>query len=187
MVTYLAFLRGINVSGQKQIKMNDLAALFIGLGAEDVRTYIQSGNVVFRYPDSDLPALIRLISGKIFEKYGFEVPVLIRTASELREMLARNSFTDEIITDANQPYVTFLSEEPAIENLEKLNSEHYEPDRFRVLGRAIYLYCPGGYGQTKLSNAFLEKKLKVTATTRNWKTIQALVNLADQAAGRVKN
>ena len=183
MEAYIALLRGINVSGQKQIRMSDLKELFAALGAEAVSTYIQSGNVVFRHRTSSIPELIRQIEEKIAEKYGFEVSVLIRTATEIKNILEHNPFAGETGLEPNQPYVTILSGKPIADNIQTIDPILYEPDRFVIREKEIYQCFPNGYGQTKLTNALFEKKLKVTATTRNWKTIQALVTMAELISG----
>jgi uncharacterized protein (DUF1697 family) len=175
METYIAILRGINVSGQKKINMNDLKNLFAESGFKNIRTYIQSGNVVFNCDKTDESQLARKIGEKITEKYNFAVPVIIRTAAAAENVLKRNPLLNENNTD--KLHVTFLAEVPKPENVEKIKGFQAGSDRFSILGREIYLYCPDGYGNTKLSNNFFENKLKVTATTRNWRTVNELYKI----------
>jgi uncharacterized protein (DUF1697 family) len=179
MATYISILRGINVSGQKLIRMEDLKSLYEGLGFRNVRTYIQSGNVIFNSDlNSPIPEISRKIAKAIEEKYFFLVPVIIRTAHEMNRIHSSNPFLKEAGIDNEKLHVTFLEEAPALADISALQNFNYPPDRFIINGKEIYLYCPGGYGNTKLSNTFFEKKLHVQATTRNWKTVGTLVSLA---------
>ena len=179
MPTYISFLRGINVSGQKKIIMADLVRLYEGLGFTNVQTYIQSGNVIFtdnkNNPDQK-PA--QQIEAAILSRYRFAVPVLVRTGKELQEVVAGNPFLQEPGIDPAKLHLTMLQSPPPAEYQAALAAANYSPDRFIIKDLNIYVYCPGGYGKTKLTNSFLEKKLKVTATTRNWRTVQQLVALA---------
>lgn len=177
-ITYIAILRGINVSGQKIIRMDDLQRLFGSFGFRDVSTYIQSGNVVFRTPETKNEMLLKRITGGILSAFGFSVPVIIRTASQLETIIAENPFLKEKDILADKLHVTFLSEVPAAELKKKLETLEFGNDRFVLAEKEIWLYCPGGYGNTKLSNGFFETKLKVTATTRNWNTVKKLLELS---------
>jgi uncharacterized protein (DUF1697 family) len=179
MTTFISMLRGINVSGQKQIRMADLKALYEGLGFGNVFTYIQSGNVIF---NTDLNITAQKLSAKIanaiLEKYGFNVPVIIRTAHEIREVITANPFQQLKGHLPEKLYVTFLEEKPQSAIIEKINHFDFLPDKFIIIESEIYLDCAAGYGTTKLSNTFFENKLKVRATTRNWNTVNKLLELA---------
>ena len=179
MKTYISLLRGINVSGQKSIKMTDLKELYYNLGFLQVETYIQSGNVVFRteQQSSDLE-LSRKIEDSISEKYGFDVPVVIRSLPEMIDAVEANPFAKDNSIDYQKVYISFISEKPnpiLVENLSKLD---YSPESFHVINQEVYLHCPIGYGNTKLSNNFFENRLKVKATTRNWNTSNKLIEIA---------
>ena len=179
METYISILRGINVSGQKKILMTDLKALYETLGFENVSTYIQSGNVIFTTRKLLLNKdLTKKIEEAIFKKYDFDVPVIIRTGDEMEKVLAANPLLKEKNINVEKFHATFLEEEPSPEKIKLTRDLDYSPDKFRILGKEVYLYCPNGYGSTKLSNIFFESKLKVKATTRNWKTVNQLVVLA---------
>lgn len=176
MPVYLSILRGINVSGQKKIQMADLKKLYEELKLKNVITYIQSGNVLFEAANAK--GLAKKIQEKIFEKYAFEVPVIIREGSELEAVVNINPFLKKANTQMDRLYVTFLEQEAQLDFIKKLDSSLYLPDEFKILGKEIYLHVPkDGYGNTKLSNNFFENKLKVTATTRNWKTTCELLRL----------
>ncbi len=181
MQTFISILRGINVSGQKKILMTDLKSLYEGLKFSNVKTYIQSGNVSFKTKEklSDVQ-LAGKIEKAIYKRYSFEVPVIIRNEDELKKIISSNPFMREKNNDAKRLYVTFLSEIPAKENIRSVESIDFLPDKFIFIGKEIYLRVANGYGETKISNNFLEKKLKVKATTRNWNTVNQLLEMALQ-------
>ncbi|HVM86902.1 MAG TPA: DUF1697 domain-containing protein [Puia sp.] len=178
MNTYISILRGINVSGSKVIKMDLLKKIFKDAGFKNVQTYIQSGNVIFQSKKSAIEDLQKKIANEIFLQTKFEVPVLVLEPHELKETLDNNPFLTARREDIQFLHVTFLSGTPLMENIRKVKGD-YLTDEFIFKGKNIYLYCPNGYGRTKLNNNFFENKLKLTATTRNWKTIIELVNIAE--------
>ena len=181
MQTFISILRGINVSGQKKIWMADLKKLYEGLSFSDVKTYIQSGNVIFESDSkSSEIQLAKKIEKAIFTKYNFEVPVIIRTKEELGKIVSQNPFTKEKNIDLKKLHVTFLSEAPDKEKIDQIKQVDFLPDRFAIKGKEIYLHIPVSYGETKLSNKFFENKLKVSATTRNWNTVNKLFEMAQQ-------
>ena len=177
MQTYISMLRGINVSGHKTIKMEALRNLYTRLNFKNVQTYIQSGNVIFQSQETKPADLQQKIAHKILEEFGFEVPVMVKQKADFENNIQQNPFPNE---DLSKVHVTFLSEIPHPENCLKITTLNYTPDKIEVLGNTVYLFCPEGYGKTKLNNTFLESKLKVIATTRNWKTINELFNIADK-------
>jgi len=142
--------------------------------------YIQSGNVVFQSVETNLDELEILISDGILNGYALNVPVLVREVSELKYILAQNPLLGEIEDDITKLHITFLSKAPEKSFLESIDNSVYLPDKFFITERTIYLFCPNGYGNTKLSNNFFENKLKVSATTRNLRTLMELVKLCDQ-------
>jgi len=176
---YICILRGINVSGHKLIKMDALKKLFEDLKFQHVRTYIQSGNVIFESKKVDTKILENKIEKQILKTFGFEVPVLVKEKDELKKVIDHNPFLKNRNEDISKLHVTFLSSEPDTANISKLSDIKFNNDEFMIIGTAVYLFCPDGYGNTKLSNNFFESKLKVSATTRNWKTIIELNKLAD--------
>ena len=178
MTTYISILRGINVSGQKKIRMEDLKALYETLSFRDVTTYIQSGNIIFTTSiNIKISAIAEKIEQAIEGKYHFHVPVIIRTTDEMHQVLSSNPFLNEEGINREKLHVTFLEELPQSTKVIAIKESDFSPDRFRIIGKEVYLYCPGGYGNTKLSNTFFEKKLHVKATTRNWKSVGKLVEL----------
>jgi uncharacterized protein (DUF1697 family) len=180
MKTFISILRGINVSGQKKILMADLKTLYESLGFRDVITYIQSGNVIFKSGGKGTDEeLAKKVEKAIKKKYGFEVPVIIRSNEEIRKIISDSPFRKEKIPEIKKLHVVFLSEIPDKVHIEGISKMDFSPDRFHVTGKNIFLHIPDSYAETKLSNTFFEKKLKVTATTRNWNTVLKLSQLAD--------
>ncbi len=176
MNSYVSMLHGINVSGQKKIKMEELKKLYESLGFSDVQTYIQSGNVIFKSPEKDTSKLVSRIQQKMKQIFGFDVSVIIRTKGQLHELIENNPFTNK---DTSKLHVTFLSAVPTSVPVDEINKVKDKAEEFFIADRAIYLFCPNGYGRSKLSNTLFEKKLKVSATTRNWETVKALLNMAN--------
>jgi uncharacterized protein (DUF1697 family) len=174
--TYVALLRGINLGAKKRVSMTDLRALFTSLGAEDVTTYVQSGNVVFKSGEGSAK-LAAGIERRIRRDLGLTVTVLLRTKPQLAKVVTGNPFAKRV-KDPTKLHVTFLAETPNRSRVRRLDREHGEPDEFRVVGREVYLHCPNGYGRSKLTNAYFEKELGVAATTRNWKSVTKLAELA---------
>lgn len=179
MKTYISILRGINVGGQKKIKMSDLQTLYENLHFTDVTTYIQSGNVIFSTNDTTIDSISKKIEQAIFKKYKFEVPVIIRTQEEMSEVLSSNPFLKQKDIDIERLYVTFLNEKPSQASVSALESLDYSPDKFSIKNKEIFLYCPNSYGKTKFNNNFFESKLKLQATTRNWNTVTTLVEMTE--------
>ena len=175
MPVYIALLRGINVSGQKLIKMTDLKELFQSLGCNNVQTYIQSGNVVFESAETEPSNLESQIMQAISSKYGFDVEVMVRTVEEFGRIIEKNPFPE---AEGNKLYISFFrnpQQEIPFEELDKVKSDS---EVYLFFESVMFLYCPEGYGITKLSNPFIEKKLKTVATTRNLNTVLKLIEMA---------
>jgi uncharacterized protein (DUF1697 family) len=175
--TSIALLRGINVGGKKKVSMGDLRALFDELEAEDVRTHLQSGNVVFKSVLRDTE-LIDRVEKAIARELGLKVTVVVRTKAQLAKVVANNPFAEKVKEQAKL-HVAFLAAAPARDSVRGLDPTYGAPDEFRLAGREIYLYYPNGYGRTKINNAYFERKLGVAATTRNWNTVTKLAELAN--------
>lgn len=178
MNTHISLLRGINVSGKRLIKMDALSALYNELGFTGVKTYIQSGNVVFQTTETNTGVLAEKISAAIKTRFDFDVPVLVLSAKELEMAATSNPYVG--LHEEKFLHVTFLADLPTAENWNKIEAEAYLPDAFQVIEKCIYLHTPNGYGNTKLNNTFFENKLKVSATTRNWKTVQTLWGMSKE-------
>lgn len=166
-------LRGINVSGHKMIKMTDLTTLLTELDFRNIRTYIQSGNLIFEYAETDQKELSGKIAKKILQHYKFEVPVIIRNRIELLKIVETNPFLKRN-ENIDKLHVTFLDNVPSPDSVEKVKETASSSDEFEVIRKEVFLFCPDGYGRTKLNNTFFEKKFNTKATTRNWKTVVKL-------------
>ncbi len=173
-------LRGINVSGQKKIKMEELEQLYKSLGFTHVRTYIQSGNVIFESLSSDTSDLVNKIETSIKQTFGFFVTVIIRTKNEFQNVINNNPFYGTRQEDTAKLYVTFLSDTPYASSIQAINPLENKSDEWFISGKEIFLFCPNGYGRTKLTNNFFEKKLKLSATTRNWNTVNKLYEIVKE-------
>ena len=178
MTTYISILRGINVSGQKIIKMDALRKMYENLGFQSVKTYIQSGNVIFKSKDSKIDGVVQTISRQIKKDFGFDVPVIVLTIDKLKKIIKNSPFSKDLRKDASFLHVTFLSSKPKSFEREVIETKRSNKEEISFSDDAVYLYCPDGYGISKLSNSFLETKLKVGATTRNWKTTNELLKIA---------
>jgi uncharacterized protein (DUF1697 family) len=181
MAGYVALLRGINVGGRRSVPMAELRAALAGLPLEDVQTYIQSGNVAFRAPCEDPARLVDDIEQAIAERFATGVTVLLRTADELAAVVSANPFLDRQVAPTTL-LVTFLSARPDVPP-GRLEVPAGETGELVLAGREVFVHTPGGYGRSKLGNAFVEKRLGVAATTRNWRSVVALAELARSRAG----
>lgn len=176
MPKYIAILRGINVGGKRKIPMAGLRALFAELGFTKVKTYIQSGNVIFESEDNHA-YLANETTKAIKLKFGFEVPVIIRTEEEWRSIAANNPYLKKKDIAFEHLYVTFLSQTPFPSDIESIKVLDFAPDGFKVIGKNIYGYSEGPFHKSKLSNNFFEKKLNTSASTRNWKTVLKILEM----------
>lgn len=181
MQTYISMLRGINVSGQKRIKMDVLKAVYEAMGFDDVSTYIQSGNVIFKNPKKNRTTLSASIEKAINEQFAYPVLVMIREKDELGKIIRSNPFLSRSAIELDKLHVTFLSHKPDNKYLKEIENVKNGKDECQLSDKEIYLYCPEGYGRTKLTNNYFEKELGVSATTRNWKTVKKLYELAGNA------
>ncbi len=180
MKTYIALLRGINVSGQKKIKMADLKTMFETIGCTAVQTYIQSGNIVFDHAEETNDKLGLYIKEAILEHFGFEVPVLIVTPQKLADIFSNNPFSEQLdsgVFEHKKMYFTLFADTPNPGDVTALQATQYGAEEFVITDEVVYLYVANGYGKTKLDNNFFERKLKVAATTRNLRTITKLIEL----------
>ncbi|HEV2309550.1 MAG TPA: DUF1697 domain-containing protein [Acidimicrobiia bacterium] len=172
---YAALLRGVNVGGKNRLAMPALRSAVEGLGFDDVATYVQSGNVVFRAPSQPEASLVRALERMIRGTFRLEVTVLVRTAAQLARIEKENPYLAQR-RDPATLHVTFLAARPSAAARGEL-PRGLGPDELAVRGREVYLWCPNGYGRTKLTNAWFEQRLGTPATTRNWRTVVTLRGL----------
>jgi uncharacterized protein (DUF1697 family) len=172
---YISILRGINVGTGRKVPMADLKKLCENLGLLNVQTYIQSGNVVFELAKTEaIPMLENRLQQAFSGTFGFDIPVIARTAEEWAESIVINPLWKEKDADIERLHLTCLKEVPSPELLEKIRMFQFLPDRFEIIGKDVFIFCAAGYGTSKLTNSFFESKLKTPATTRNWKTVMKL-------------
>jgi uncharacterized protein (DUF1697 family) len=177
-----ALLRGVNVGGANKIAMAELRALVAELGFLNVATHLQSGNVVFSAPGTSPEQAAAAVQAAIRERFGLGIPVLARTAQELARIVARHPLR-EVASNPSRMLVVFLSTRVDIAHVAELQEQQYAPDRFVAGEREIYVWAPNGVSETKLTYAFWEKQLGgVTATARNWNTVERLRELTATAA-----
>jgi uncharacterized protein (DUF1697 family) len=174
--TYLALLRGINVGGKNKLSMKDLTGMFVAAGCADVRTYIQSGNVLFKAPHTRAVQLPDRIAAAIAKQFGYRTPVALRTTTELADVVAGNPFMKPG-ADEDVLHVMFLTSTPTPDLISTLEPSRSPPDAFVVKGREIYLQLPNGVARSKLTNAYFDSKLKTASTGRNWRTVIKLLEL----------
>jgi uncharacterized protein (DUF1697 family) len=180
METYIALLRGINVSGQKLLKMGELKSALQELSFDRVTTYLQSGNVVFKAKAQSLDELALKISRQIHQTFGFEVAVVVLSVDQLGQIILQNPFAKEIQDSDAGLYVTYLKTTPCNFDFSLIQSKLQEDEAIVKGDGVVYFYCPKGYGRTKLNNNFLESKLGVVATTRNWKTTKEMFKISQE-------
>lgn len=176
MKTYISLLRGINVSGQKKIIMEELRTLYESLGLNKVQSYIQSGNVLFQ-SDKKANALTKTIEQGIEKQYGYHVTVIIKTPDDLKKAIQQSPFQN---IDETKLHVAFLARKPSKPDMSPIEAVAVDGEQVKLVDDRVYLYCPNGSGRSKLSNNLIEKKLDTPATMRNWRTTNKLISLADE-------
>lgn len=176
---YAALLRGVNVGGKNKLPMKDLVVLFEQAGCTSVATYIQSGNVVFTASAALGKTLAPAISGAIEKRFGYRVPVILRTARQLSFLIRNNPYLRDNLPE-KELHVYFLADIPVAQKIQSLDPARSLPNSFRVSGRDIYLHLPGGMGNSKLTNAWFDSRLSTVSTARNWATVLQLHQMAEQ-------
>jgi uncharacterized protein (DUF1697 family) len=169
------------MTGHNSIKMADLSTMFIKMGFADAMTYIQSGNVIFSGIDESSTNEIGLkIEKAILERFSYNVPVMIRTVEEIKNLFPANPFLTEPDFNPSKVAAIFLYEKVTETQIQKVIDIDYPPDKFKIIGSEIFTFCPNGFGKTKLYTNFFEKKMGVTGTARSWKTITTILDLAEK-------
>jgi uncharacterized protein (DUF1697 family) len=175
----IALLRGINLAAHKRMAMKDLVAVFEKCGCTEVTTYIQSGNVAFTAPAGGIDAAT--IEAQIAKRFGFEAPVVLRTAEEMEAVIAANPYP-RCDPEKDRPHVSFLADVPRAENVALLDPMRSPGDSFTVLGREVYLLFPTGLANNKLTSQYFDSRLKTVGTARNWRTVLALAEMVRAGA-----
>lgn len=173
---YVALLRGINVGGKNKLPMKELTAMFTEAGCRETQTYIQSGNVIFAAEPAAVVSLSDVISARILERFGYDVPVIVRNAEQMQAVVDGNPFLAEGAPEETL-HVMFLRERPGEEDVRRLNPDRSPPDELRVLGGEVYLRLPNGAGRTKLTTDYIDRTLRTISTARNWRTVTTLAQM----------
>lgn len=169
------------MAGHNKIRMNDLLTLFRESGFNDAETFIQSGNVVFTSSEIiSEDALTEKIESAIKSKFEYDIAVSLRTKEDLKRIISINPFLTEKNFDPSKAAVIFLRDEPEKTALDIMKDVNYPPDRFEITGKEIFIYCPDGFGRTKLYTNFFENKMKVKGTARNWNTIKTILEISER-------
>ena len=174
--TYLALMRGINLGSHNRIAMKDLIELFVQASCGQVRTYIQSGNVIFTASPEIAATLTTTIPAAIAERFNYRVPVILRSTDQMQLVVKDNPFPNDF--DILQ--VLFLADLPEPDRIAKLNPDRGLPGTFAVQGQDVYLRLPTGIGTSKLTNAYFDSTLKTIGTLRNWRTVTTLLKLMQE-------
>jgi uncharacterized protein (DUF1697 family) len=182
MTAFICLLRGVNVGGNKMLKMESLKKLFNSLGLEDVSTYLQSGNVVFRSDVTDRAVLVRKIEEAIRKATALDVRIILRTAAEMKKVIAANPL-DPAERNPKALLVAFLNGDLGKGAKELLSGLKIVSEEIQFGNRELYLYFPEGIAGSKVSNSLTEKKLGVNVTARNWNTVNALMTMAEEIEG----
>jgi uncharacterized protein (DUF1697 family) len=180
MAVIICMLRGVNVGGHNKIKMDALKALCVSLKLKDPQTFIQSGNVIFRTEEKDLANVAKRIGDAIQKKIGFRPDVILRTAAELRDAIARNPFAKRTGIEPNRFLVTFLAADPGKEALKKALAIETAPEELHILGREAYIYFHNGMARPKMSWPKIERALGTSGTGRNWNSVTKMLEMAEK-------
>ena len=184
MPVLISMLRGVNLGPHNRIRMDDLRALYQSLKLENPRSYVQSGNVLFRSREKTGPQLAKKIQAPIQKKFGCCPEVILRTPDEMRKAIAANPFPERTKLEPAKVLVTFLAGKPPGEAAANLDKFKGFPEELHLNGRELYIYFPNGAGRSKLPWSTLDKLLKVTGTARNWNSVQAMLAIAEQMEGK---
>lgn len=179
MTIYIALLRGINVGGHNIIKMADLRQLLEKIGLQKVKTYIQSGNVLFE-AEQDTTLLTQQLEEEIKNTFGFPVPVILRTAEELEQIIKDCPYSVDSLNEGESVQLAFLADEPSHEKIDYLQGFKSEPDECQIVGKEVYLFFRQSIRDSKLATQL--PKLGVPATVRNWKTVLKIAAMAKELA-----
>jgi len=180
MVTHLALLRGINVSGHNMMKMDALKSMLEKAGFKNVETYIQSGNVFVDSDEENAASVGFKIKQEIFKEFGHDVPAVVINQEDLNACFKNNPFLKEKDMDTKKLYVAFLSNTLRSENINELKISQFKPDEAVIEGNKIFIKYAVGAGKTRLDQKYIEKKLNLTATIRNWNTVTQLLKMFEE-------
>jgi uncharacterized protein (DUF1697 family) len=178
--THVLLLRGVNIGSTRTIAMPELRDLLAGLGYDNVRTYLRSGNAVLAAPGVPSSELAATVEEELADTFSHRIPVLVRTRDEWARIVDRNPLPEAVVDPAKFLVICLTGPaDPA--QASRLDPDAFRPDRFRVDGHEIYQWSPNGVSKTKLTTTFWERQLGVIATARNWNTVTALITMLDDS------
>jgi uncharacterized protein (DUF1697 family) len=180
MKIFVSMLRGINLAGQNRIKMDALRVIYESLGLRNTQTYVQSGNVIFKAEIRDPAELAKRIESGLKRRFGFHADVIIRTAAELRDGVARNPFSGRPAIEPGELLVTFLAAHPGPEARAQVLSIKADPEEVQFEGREVYIYFPDGAGRSKFPWSRIDKIVEQPGTARNWNTVKKLLAMVEE-------
>lgn len=180
MAVVISMLRGVNLGPHKRVGMSELRALYESLGFENPQTFIQSGNVLFKTRERNFPSLAKRIEQAIEKRFGFHSDVILRTCSELRDVIGKNPFAERREVEPNKLLVTFLAKDPGEEAREQIRKIKADPEELWIDGRELFIYFANGMARPKLSVPLIEKTLKTSGTGRNWNSVLKLLEMAER-------
>ena len=180
MPVVIAMLRGVNVGGHNKIKMEALRALCTKLKLRDACTYVQSGNVIFKTEERDLAPLAKRLQNAIERDFSFHPDIILRTSSELRDVIARNPFAKRRDIAPNKLLVTFLANDPGEEARNRAAKIKTEPEELRIDRREVYIYFPNGMARPKMAWPTIERMLQTSGTGRNWNSVTKMLEIAEK-------
>lgn len=178
MNTFVAFLKGVNIGGHKAIKMDELKKIFLTLGFTHVKTYINSGNIVF-CSHEDKEAVREQMERAIFQHFGISVAAVVKTAGELLKVFAGHPFDPDTESDSSKRAVVFLSRPVASDQANVFSGDDRITERTVIRGDVLFAYYPRGFSKTRLTGDYIERRLRLTATARNWNTVCKLAEIVN--------
>jgi uncharacterized protein (DUF1697 family) len=180
MPVVICMLRGVNVGAHNRVRMDDLKKLCTSLKLRDPQTYVQSGNIIFKTDERDLDKLRKNLESAIHKKFGFQSDVILRSAKDLREVIAQNPFAKRKDIHPGKLLVTFFSDDPGEPARKQARAIKCDPEELFVEGREAYIFFPNGAGRSKLNWAIIPKTLKVSGTARNWNSVTKMLEIAEK-------
>ena len=180
MPAVIAMLRAVNLAGHNRVKMDTLCSLCTSLKLRDPKTYVQSGNVVFRTSERELGRLAKRLEDGIEQKFGFRTDVIVRSTAEMRDVVDRNPFAKRRGIEPNRLLVLFFAVDPGAGAREKILTIKADAEELRLDGRELYIYFPTGIGRSKVSTPAIERMLRTPGTGRNWNSVMKLLEMAEE-------
>jgi uncharacterized protein (DUF1697 family) len=180
MPVVICMLRGVNVGGHNLIKMDALKAFCVSLKLKDPQTYVQSGNVIFRTEEKDATKLAKRLQDALEKKFGFRPGVMLRTASELRDVITRNPFAGRNGIEPGKLLVNFLADDPGKDARKQAQAIKTDPEELHIIGREVFIYFPDGQGRSRLPWPKIERALGTSATGRNWNSVTKMLEIAEK-------